>query len=85
KLMRGRYGPYVADGTTNATIPNGSDPLSVTLDQALALIADREAKGGGKKKKKVKAAPREKPTSKPKARAKPKKAKPNAEMEEVEN
>jgi DNA topoisomerase I len=51
KLMRGRYGPYVTDGTTNATIPNGTDPLTVTLDQALALIAEREAKGGGKKKK----------------------------------
>ncbi len=51
KLMRGRYGPYVTDGTTNATIPNGTDPLSVSLDQALTLIAEREAKGGGKKKK----------------------------------
>ncbi len=53
KLMRGRYGPYVTDGSTNATIPRDSDPLSVTLDQAVALIAERVAKGGGKKPKKA--------------------------------
>jgi DNA topoisomerase-1 len=64
KLMKGRYGPYVTDGTTNATIPNGSDPLTVTLGQAQALIAEREAKGGGKKKAKAKA------PAKPKAAAK---------------
>jgi DNA topoisomerase-1 len=87
KLMSGRYGPYVADGSTNATIPNGTDPLSVTLDQALALIADREAKGGGKKKKAAKPQPASKTAkaaTKSKARAKSKKA-PNAEMEEVES
>ena len=54
KLMNGRYGPYVTDGTTNATIPNGTDPLSVTLEQAQTLIAKREAKGGGKKRKTAK-------------------------------
>ncbi|MBV9571627.1 MAG: type I DNA topoisomerase [Alphaproteobacteria bacterium] len=69
KLMKGRYGPYVTDGSTNATIPNGTDPLLVTLDQALALIADREARGGSKKKKaKPKAA-------KPKTATKPAKSK----------
>jgi DNA topoisomerase-1 len=52
KLMRGRYGPYVTDGETNATVPNGTDPLSVTLDQAATLIDERVAKGGGKKPKK---------------------------------
>ncbi|MGA9795281.1 MAG: type I DNA topoisomerase [Rhizomicrobium sp.] len=88
KLMKGRYGPYVSDGSTNATVPNGTDAMSVTLEQALSLIADREAKGGGKKKKK-KAAPKAKsaPKAKAPAKAKPKKvkAKPKAEMEEVEN
>ena len=64
KLMKGRFGPYVTDGTTNATVQNSDDPESVTLEQALALIADRAAKGGGKKKK-------AKPA--PKAKAKPKK------------
>ncbi len=65
KLMKGRYGPYVTDGTTNATVQNSDDPESVTLEQALALIADRVGKGGGKKKK-------AKPA--PKAKAAPKKA-----------
>ena len=51
KLMRGRYGPYVTDGSVNATVPNGTDPLSVTLDQAVTLLAERAAKGGGKKPK----------------------------------
>ncbi|MBI3677070.1 MAG: type I DNA topoisomerase [Proteobacteria bacterium] len=49
KLMRGRYGPYVTDGTTNATVSRESDPLSVTLDQAVALLAERAAKGPAKK------------------------------------
>jgi DNA topoisomerase-1 len=99
KVMKGRYGPYVTDGSTNATIPKDQDPNAVTLEQAQALIADREANGGGKKKKKApkkSAAPKkakaEKPTgeakAKPaKAKAKPKAKKPAAkrpEPEEVE-
>ena len=51
KLMKGRYGPYVTDGTTNATVPNSEDPTATTLEQAIALLAERAAKGGGKKKK----------------------------------
>jgi DNA topoisomerase I len=69
KVLKGRYGPYVSDGETNATIPEASDPEQVTLEQAEALIAERLANGGGKKKKK-KAAP------KPKAEAKTKPEKP---------
>jgi len=49
KLMRGRYGPYVTDGTTNATVRD-QDPLSVTLEQALNLIAERAAKAAPRKK-----------------------------------
>ena len=66
KVQKGKFGPYVSDGDTNATLPEGTEPESVTLEQAEALIAERLAKGGGKKKKK-KAAP------KPKAEAKPEK------------
>jgi len=53
----GRYGPYVNFGKVNATLPKGKDPMSVSLDEALVLIAEREAKtGGGKKPARAKAA-----------------------------
>ena len=51
--MPGRYGPYVTDGTTNATIPKDVKPEDVTEEQAVALIDARVAKGPAKKKRKV--------------------------------
>jgi DNA topoisomerase-1 len=50
----GRYGPYVKMGKVNATIPSSIEPSSLTLDQALSLIAARAEKmamDGGKKPK----------------------------------
>jgi DNA topoisomerase I len=41
KLMAGRYGPYVTDGTTNASLPRGVAPESLTYEQALELLAAR--------------------------------------------
>ncbi len=60
KVLKGKFGPYVSDGETNATLPEGTEPDSVTMEQALALIAERAAKGG-KKKKTAKAAKASKP------------------------
>ncbi len=48
KVLDGRYGPYVTDGKTNATVPKGSDPLEVTPEQAQAML---EAKRNAPKRK----------------------------------
>jgi DNA topoisomerase-1 len=41
KLLAGRYGPYVTDGTTNASIPKSTNPESVTFEQAAELLEAR--------------------------------------------
>ena len=55
-VKAGRYGAYVTAGGVNATIPSDKDKDSITLPEAIALIDERAAKGGGKKAKKAKAA-----------------------------
>ena len=50
KVMEGKYGPYVSDGTTHATLPKTADPAAVTLDEAVVLINEKAAKGPVKKK-----------------------------------
>jgi DNA topoisomerase-1 len=50
KLKDGRFGPYVTDGTTNATIPRGEDAMEVTFDRAVQLLADKRAKGPAPKR-----------------------------------
>ncbi len=42
KMFDGRYGPYVSDGTTNASVPKGVDPASLTLETAVTLLRERE-------------------------------------------
>lgn len=49
----GRYGPYVNHGKINATLPRGMEPASVTLEQALELIAAKAEKSGKKPAKKA--------------------------------
>ncbi|MBE0694427.1 MAG: type I DNA topoisomerase [Aquamicrobium sp.] len=45
----GRYGPYVNWGKVNATLPKGKDPASVTVEEALELIAAKGGKTGAGK------------------------------------
>ncbi|MEY4239197.1 MAG: type topoisomerase [Pseudomonadota bacterium] len=49
KLMAGRYGPYVTDGTTNATLPRDKQPEDLTPEEAATLITEKAAKGPAKK------------------------------------
>jgi DNA topoisomerase-1 len=57
-LHAGRYGPYVKHGRVNATVPAATDPEKITLEDAIALIVARQAKGPAKGKAKAKAKPK---------------------------
>src|SRR6185295_20043101 len=50
RVLDGRFGPYVTDGVTNATIRRGLDPDTITFEDALDLLRERAAKGPAKKK-----------------------------------
>ncbi len=87
KILSGRFGPYIKHGATNANVPRGKEPTEITLEEAVVLLAERVAKGGGKKPVKAKAAAKpkaaaaKKPAAKkaPAKKAAPKKAKAAAE------
>jgi DNA topoisomerase-1 len=75
-IYSGRYGPYVQHGKIRATIAKSEDPETLTMDEALALIATKAAKETPAKAKKstakktvtkkatAKKAPAKKPTKK---------------------
>ena len=65
RVLAGRYGPYIACDVVNANVPKTKAPEEVTLEEAVALLDEREAKGGGAKKKPVaKKAPAKKAAAK---------------------
>ena len=72
RILSGRFGPYIKHGDTNANVPRGADPAAITLEEAVGLLAERAAKGGGKKKRKAPA--KKKPAPKAEKAEKPKKA-----------
>jgi DNA topoisomerase-1 len=87
-LREGRFGPYVTDGTTNASLRKGDDVEQITIERASELLAERRAAGpstrrraggakkaGAKKATTKKAAATKKATTKkaPAKRAAPKK------------
>lgn len=49
RVKDGRFGPYVTDGTTNATIPKGETPDEMTFERAIELLAIKREKAPAKK------------------------------------
>ncbi len=78
EILDGRYGPYIAHNKIYANVPRGKEPAEVTVEEAMALLAERIAKGGGKVKGASKS--KAKTAAKPKAAAKPK-SKPKVKSE----
>jgi DNA topoisomerase-1 len=75
EVLDGKYGPYVSHNKVNATIPKGRSPEALTMDEAIALLAERIAKGGGRKgAKKTAAKPKAVKTGKVEKAAKTAKA-----------
>ncbi|QUW18492.1 type I DNA topoisomerase [Agrococcus sp. Marseille-Q4369] len=64
KVRDGRFGPYVTDGETNATIPRGEDVEGITFERAIELLQLKREKGPAKK-------PARKPAAKKPAAKKP--------------
>jgi DNA topoisomerase-1 len=62
RVLDGRYGPYVTDGATNASVPRGTDPESLTLEQGVELLRERAARAPATKR--VRKAAKKKTTAK---------------------
>jgi len=65
----GRFGPYVTDGTTNASLRRGDEVESLTVERAAELLAERRAAGPAKKRATKKKAPAKKKAAAKKAPA----------------
>jgi DNA topoisomerase-1 len=64
RLRDGRFGPYVTDGETNATIPRGENAMDVTYERAIELLADKRAKGPAPKRTTTRRTTTRKPAAK---------------------
>jgi DNA topoisomerase-1 len=73
-IKDGRFGPYVTDGTTNASLRVGDDVETLTVERASELLAERRAAGPAKKKAAKKKAPAKKKAAAKKVPAKKKAA-----------
>ncbi|GAA2249794.1 type I DNA topoisomerase [Herbiconiux moechotypicola] len=63
KVKDGRFGPYVTDGVTNATIPRGETVEEIDFDRAVQLLADKRAKGPAKPRAKASSTAAKKPAA----------------------
>ncbi|MCH8204937.1 MAG: type I DNA topoisomerase [Candidatus Hydrogenedentes bacterium] len=77
EVCEGRYGPYVTDGDVNRSLPKDMEPQTITLEQAIELLAKapkkkKKSKAKAKKKAKSKAKSKSKANTKPKAKARAK-------------
>ncbi len=72
RVMAGRFGPYVTDGETNATLPKGTDPTALTEEQAATLLKNkREAGPSTRRPVKRKPAAKKPPPSQKRKQRKP--------------
>ena len=53
-VKEGRFGPYVTDGETNATLRKGDEPESLSAERAYELLAEKRAKGPTTRKRAAK-------------------------------
>jgi DNA topoisomerase-1 len=59
-IKEGRFGPYVTDGETNASLRRGQDVETMTIEQASEMLAEKRAKGPATPRKAAKKAPAKK-------------------------
>ncbi len=74
RVLDGRYGPYVTDGSVNASLPKGADPQEVTLESGLQMLAERgkkarRSRGKGTRARKGSASKAASSKKRPKGRA----------------
>ena len=66
-ILNGRYGPYVTNGKKNAKVPKDVEPISLSLEQSIALLEAAPARGARRGKKKTRATSKKKASAKKKA------------------
>jgi DNA topoisomerase-1 len=74
-LKDGRFGPYVTDGETNASLRKGDDPETISLDRAAEMLAEKRAKGPAPRKSAAKKTAKKAPAKKAAAKKATAKAK----------
>ena len=65
-ILNGRYGPYVTNGKKNAKVPKDLEPISLSLEESIALLEAAPARGARRGKKKTRATSKKKSLSKKK-------------------